>query len=49
MSVYEMAKHYYQDYDPPLWGRERLDKLVKKKRLTEEQVREITGEGEQEV
>ena len=45
MDVYEMAKHYYQDYTPPLWNRARLEALVKAGKLTAEQVEEIVGGG----
>lgn len=48
MSVYEMAKHYYRDFKPPLWSGERLDALVKAGKLTEEERKEIVeGAGEE--
>ena len=37
MTVYEMAKKYY----PKLWNKERLQKLVDKGRLTQEEMNEI--------
>ncbi len=43
MNVYEMARHYYQDFTPPLWDRARLDALVKAGKLTQEQVEEIVN------
>ena len=39
MNVFELAQKYY----PRLWSRERLETLVQAGRLTEEQVRELTG------
>ena len=41
MSVYEMAKHYYRDFTPPLWSEARLAALVKAGRLTGEERKEI--------
>ena len=41
MSVYEMAKHYYRDFTPPLWGEARLAALVRAGKLTEEERKEI--------
>lgn len=41
MSVYELAKKYY----PELWGKDRLIALVEAGKLTEEEYKEITGEG----
>lgn len=43
-DTYSLAKHYFQDYTPPLWGKDRLDALVTAGKLTEEQVEEITWE-----
>lgn len=40
MNAYELAKKYY----PQCWGIDRLKKLVKTGKLTEEQFLEITGE-----
>ena len=48
MSVYEMAKHYYQDFTPPLWGEARLAALVKAGKLTEEERGEIVGGAKEE-
>ena len=45
MDVYEMAKHYYQDYTPPLWNESRLRALEKAGKLTPEQVTEILSGG----
>ena len=39
MTVYEMAKKYY----PTLWSKERLQMLVDKGRLTQEEMNEIVG------
>ena len=48
MSVYEMARHYYQDFAPPLWSEARLDALVKAGKLTEGEKRLIVeGPGEE--
>lgn len=47
MDVYEMAKHYYQDYTPPLWNESRLRALEKAGKLTPEQVTEILSGGGQ--
>lgn len=41
MSVYEMAKHYFRDFTPPLWDKSRLAALVKAGKLTEEEADEI--------
>lgn len=43
MSVYEMAKHYYQDFTPPLWNEERLKALAKAEKLTKDEFKKITG------
>lgn len=43
-TIFDKAKHYYKDYTPPLWGLDRLQKLVESGKLTAEQVTEITGE-----
>ena len=40
MTVFEMAKKYY----PRMWSIERLQNLVKVKKLTADEYREITGE-----
>ena len=44
MSVYEQARHYYQDFSPPLWDNERLKKLVSAGKITIEEYEEITEE-----
>lgn len=44
MSVYEQARHYYQDFSPPLWDKERLKKLVAAEKLTIDEYEVITGE-----
>ena len=41
MSIYEMAKHYYRDFVPPLWNEARLDALVRVGKLTGEERKEI--------
>ena len=41
MSVFEIAKKYYQDYTPPLWDENRLNTLVKANKLTQEEKNEI--------
>lgn len=41
MTIYEMAKHYYQDYTPPLWDRSRLDALLSAGKLTKKEHNEI--------
>lgn len=46
MSTYEMARHYYRDYTPPLWGKARLEALVAAGRLTETEMLEIMEEAE---
>lgn len=43
MSVYELAKQYY----PRLWNKARLEALVAAGRLTEDEVWEITGDGQE--
>ncbi len=42
MSVFEMAKKYY----PRLWGKDRLEALVKAGRLSEEEMERICNESE---
>lgn len=44
MTVYEQAKHYYQDFSPPLWDKQRLKKLVGAGKLEISEYEEITGE-----
>ena len=39
MNVFELAKKYY----PRLWSLERLEALVGAGRLTEAQIRDLTG------
>ena len=41
MNIYDTAKHYYQDFTPPLWDEHRLDILVDAGKLTQEQEEEI--------
>lgn len=40
MTVKEMCVKYY----PKLWGKERLQALVRSEKLSEEDYKEITGE-----
>lgn len=40
MSPFEMAKRYY----PVLWSKDRLEALVRAKKLTPEEYKQITGE-----
>lgn len=41
-SVFELAKKYY----PTLWPKERIEALVKAKKLSEEQAQEIFKQNE---
>lgn len=41
MTIFEMAKHYYQDYTPPLWDKSRLDALLAAGKLTKKEYNEI--------
>ena len=41
MNVYDMAKHYYQDFTPPLWDEKRLDALVQAGKLTNQEKEKI--------
>lgn len=43
MTVYEMAKKYY----PRLWSAERIEKLYKAGKLTEEEYKAIVGNAEE--
>ena len=45
MTIYEMARHYYQDYRPRLWSIDRLLQLVKAGKLTQQEMSKIIDEG----
>ena len=44
MDIAEMARHYFLDYDPPLWDKDRFVALLKAGKLSREDFKEITGE-----